>query len=138
MGLKKPSVLLAIFRRKGAEGTKTRIIHEDNKFFYPHQMSFLLDEEQPLVCFREDDANWVLITGDRVIASTKGNILSLPYTELTRVNLALQEEHKDNKTPVNFTRLILTMRNGESHIITVEKGKPYQGIFQLLHFAAGA
>ncbi|MBO9728662.1 MAG: hypothetical protein J7623_08500 [Chitinophaga sp.] len=136
---KKPSILLSIFKRKGEEGIKTRIIHEGNKSIYPLQLSFLLAAEQPLVCFREDDANWVLVTGDRVIASGKGEIVSLPYGELVTVNMALAEEYKDRvMMKTDFTRLVLKARNGESHLITLEKGKPYWGIFQLLHFAVGA
>ncbi|SKD09936.1 hypothetical protein SAMN05660461_5834 [Chitinophaga ginsengisegetis] len=133
----KPSTLLAIFRRKGGEGAMTKIISDDNKSDFLHQVSFLREGEQPLVCFKQDELNWLLITSDRIIEMGQGVSLFIPYSELVEVRIALHEEFKDSvMSKTDFTRLLLKDNSGRNYVIESEKGEPYKGIYQMLHFIA--
>lgn len=135
----KSSILLSIFKRKGAEGVLTKVISEENKVDFLNQMALLKKEEQPLLCFKQNELNWLLITSSRIIESKEGVILAIPFSELVEVNLAMQEEFKDGiMNKENFTRLVLKVATGKSYIINAEKGKPYQGIYQILHHIASS
>ncbi|WP_316838345.1 hypothetical protein [Pedobacter nutrimenti] len=129
----KSSVLLSIFRRKGAEGASTKILNEDNKLNFVNQISLLKDEEQPLLCSKQDELNWLFITNDRIIQANESEISSILYSELVEVSLAMQDEFKDGVVKKeDFTRFVLKDSKGRKHIVKVEKGKPYQGIYQML------
>ncbi|RFS19983.1 hypothetical protein DVR12_19855 [Chitinophaga silvatica] len=130
----KSSVLLSIFKRKGGEGPMTKIISDDNKQSFLNQISLLIVEEQPLICFKRDESNWLLITNTRIIEEKEGIRLAIPYCELVEVNLAMQEEFRDKvMNKKDFTRLVLKDTSGRSYIVRMEKGEPYQGIYQMLH-----
>lgn len=129
------SILLSIFKRKGGEGAMTKIINEDNKLNFINQIALLKAEEQPLLCFKQDELNWLLITNNRIIEEKEGIRLFIPYSELVEVKLAMQEEFKDRVTyKENFTRLLLKDNTGRKYIVKCEKGEPYQGIYQLLYY----
>lgn len=131
----KPSILLSIFRRKGGEGKLTRIINNENRPDFLHQLTFLQIDEQPLLCFKQDESNWLLITDDRIMEEKNGARLFIPYRELVEVSIALHEEHKNGVKDIrDFTCFVLRDIHGRNHIIKLEKGEPYKGIFQLLHY----
>jgi len=70
----------------------------------------------------------------RLITVKEGIMLALPYSELVEVSLALQEESQDRiMNKEDFTRLVLKDSSDRKHIVKCEKGKPYQGIYHLLH-----
>ncbi len=115
----------------------TKIINNENSPDFHHQFTFLKTGEQPLLCFKQDESNWLLVTGDRIIEEKNGATLFIPYRELIEVGIALYEEYKDgviDKTA--FTRLVLKDTNGKSYIIKSEKGEAYKGIYQMLHHVA--
>jgi hypothetical protein len=133
----KPSILLSIFKRKGGEGVMTNIISDENKRNYLSQIYALETEELPLLCFKQDELNWLLLTNNRVIEEIEGVKFVMPYSELIEVSLAIQEEFKDNVVnKEDFTRLILKDNFDNRHIIRTEKGKPFQGVYQILHHIA--
>lgn len=126
--------LLSIFKRKGGEGVMTKIISDDNKPDFLNQMSSLEAEEQPLLCFKLGELNWLLLTSNRIIEEREGVRFEMLYSELIAVSPAIQEEFKDrvvNKE--GFTRLVLKDSSDKRYIIRTEKGKPFQGIYQILH-----
>lgn len=130
----KSSILLSIFKRKGGEGVMTKIITDDNKLKFLNQITLLKAEEQPLLCFKQDELNWLLITNIRIIEEKEGVRLTIPYSELIEVSLAMQEEFKDRiMNKEDFTRLVLKDSSGRKYIVKSEKGEPYQGIYQILH-----
>lgn len=135
----KSSLLLSIFKRKGGEGALTKIISDDNKLNFLNQIAFLKTEEQPLLCFKQDELNWLLITNNRIVEEKGGVRLVIPYSELVEVSLAMQEEFKDRvMNKEDFTRLILKDSTGRKYIVKSEKGKPYEGIYQILHHIASS
>lgn len=133
----KSSVILSIFRRKGGEGVHTKIIDNENKSFFLNQIALLTGNENALLCFKQDDSNWLLVTSARIVQERDGVRLSIPYSELLEVNLALQEEFENGvRSKCDFTQLALKCSNGNKYIIRLEKGEPYQGIYQFLHYLA--
>lgn len=128
------SVLLSIFKRKGGEGLLTKIITDANKVDYLNQLLLLKESENALLCYKEDELNWLLLTTNRILEEKAGINLSIPFSELLEVNLAVQEEFEDKITSKeDFTRLVLRNRQGGRYLIKLEKGKPFQGIYQMLH-----
>lgn len=135
----KSSVLLSIFKRKGGEGVLTKIINNNNKSDFLNQVVSLRGNEEPLLCFKQDELNWLLLTSNRVLEEKEGVRLSIAFSELVEVNLAMQEEFKDQiMKKEDFTRLVLKDSNGREYIIKSERGKPYQGIYQVLHHIASS
>jgi hypothetical protein len=133
----KTSILLSIFKRKGGEGPMTRIVTEQNKPQYAYQFALLDENEGLLICFKEDDMNWIALTDGRLLGEQKGMRLSIPYSELSSVDLALMSEFKNNvKSKLDFTRLNLVTLQGNTYSITVEQGLSFRGIFQVLHHLA--
>lgn len=134
---KKSYVLLAIFRRKGGEGLFTKIMNEGNKFQYVNQLSNLSEDEEALICYKKNEHNWLLLTTNRIIAEYDDVKLSLLLSDLREVSPDLKGEAINwiiNRE--GFTRLLLKDFNGKDTIITLETGKPFQGMFQLLHYIA--
>ena len=130
-------ILLSVLGRKGGEGELAKIITDENKVNYPKQLEVLMKEEEPLLCFKEDEQNWILLSNERILIKQSEQEAVIPYSELIEVNLALEEEFADNVMDMrDFTRLVHKDRNGSKSIIKLEKGEPYQGVYQVLHFLA--
>jgi hypothetical protein len=130
----KSSVLLSIFKRKGGEGVATKIISDDNKQNFLKQITSLEEKDKPLICFKQDDSNWLLLTNIEIIEMKDELRLVIPYSELIEVSLAIQEEFKDKvKNKEHFTRLVLKDNSNKKYVIKIEKGDPFQGIYQMLH-----
>lgn len=94
----------------------------------------LEQDEKSLLCFKEDEINRLLLTNKRLVEKQAGIKISIPFSELVEASLAIQEELKNgilNKQ--DFTQLTLRDRKKNKYIIKVEKGKPYQGVYQVLH-----
>lgn len=60
-------MLLSIFKQKGWEGAVTKIINDDNKLNFLNQIALLEAQEQPLLCFKQDELNWLLITSNLIL-----------------------------------------------------------------------
>lgn len=132
----KSSILLSIFKRKGGEGCYTKIITTCNNTFFINQLKSLEEDEEALICFKQDELNWVLITNTRILQSCSNIKQFIEYTKIHKVYPALKDEFVDgifNKH--DFTYLTLEDSNNE-YRIKVEKGEPFQGIYQMLNFIA--
>lgn len=133
----KASVLLSVFKRQGGEGLLTKIITDENKADYLQQLMLLEINEKPLLCFKENELNWLLLTNERVLTAQAGVNTIIPFSELIKIDPALQEEARNGVANwKSFTRLVLLDQNGNRYIVSVEKGEPYKGIYQMLHYIA--
>jgi hypothetical protein len=131
------SILLSIFLRKGGEGTLTKIITDENKIEYLNQLRLLEENENALLCFKENERNWLVFTNKRIFGEQGDVKLSIPFSNLESVNLAMADEFNDkvyNKT--DFTRLLLKEKNGNQYLVKIEKGRPFQGVYQMLYYLA--
>ncbi|SEO61392.1 hypothetical protein [Mucilaginibacter sp. OK283] len=129
------SKVLSVFNREGAEGMATKIINEENSHKFSYALGFLKQEEHGLIICYKDLDNWVMITTERLLIMDKGMELFFSYSDIRTVDPAFQEEFKAGVRSVSdFTKLKLIDKTGGNHIITIEKGKPYQGLFQAIDF----
>lgn len=130
----KSSILLSIFKRKGGEGLLTKVVTDENKVNYSNQLVLLEEDENALLVYKEDALNWLLLTNKRIIEERAGLKLAIYFSELKDVNIALKEEFNDRViNQEDFTRLLLKDEKENSFLVKVEKGKPFQGLYQVLH-----
>lgn len=130
------SVLLSIFKRKGGEGSHTKIIDPSNIYKSLNTLNNDDDIENALIHYKKNESNWLVITTNKLIYMQNGHKINLPFQELLSVTIAVKEELKEYKKKDEFTRLNIIGRAGNSYIIQVEHGKPFNGIYQVLHHLA--
>jgi hypothetical protein len=131
------SVLISIFKRKGGEGQYTKMLNDTNRSNYLGPMSNLTEDESGLVICHEDDLNWFMTSNKRIFNMRNGELSIVSHPEVADVSLALEEEFKEKiKSKNHFTRLLMITTNGEKHILKIEMGLPYAGVYQMLHFIA--
>jgi hypothetical protein len=130
-----PRILLSIFKRRGAEGLKTKIIEKSNKIAYSGLLSKLEAEEKPLIICYWNNSNWILLTSIKLLVNDEGVKSSIFYDNIIRVIPALEEEFEHGVTDkTQFTRLKIEDKNHKAYILKLETGSPFQGIYQVLHF----
>ncbi|WP_336733956.1 hypothetical protein [Chryseobacterium sp. VD8] len=131
----KSLVYLSIFKRKGGEGIKTKIINIDNENQFKILFSHLSDQEKPLIILFENISNWTLLTNKKILINKQDKFSDIKINEIIEVRPALEEELKDGISNKNdFTRLKIKLKNQDYIIIDLEKGKPFEGLYQVLHF----
>jgi hypothetical protein len=129
------SIIVSIFKRKGAEGEYTKIISGRNQAHYSQYLPPLNKDEKGLIICLINAKNWLLLTSDRVLANIDGIVNDIPHKKIVNIAPALLEELNDGIFQKDsFTRLKLREHNGNEHILFLEKGKPYIGFYQALHF----
>ena len=132
----KPSILVSLFKRKGGEGQYTKIVSENN---LPESLvlsDFDSDEIGLIICYK-NDSDWFLLSNKRIRSRYEGDTADLNIQDLKEVTLAMQEEFKDGiRNKNDFSRLRITAKNGSSNLLYLEKGQPYEGLYQVLHFLA--
>lgn len=131
----KSSVYISIFKRKGGEGSNTKIIREENKMDYNSLFLQLNEGEKPLLIYFLNLLNYFLLTNKRIIIYQERQPIFLNLTDIIEVSPALQEEMNDRIfDKQKFTRLKIKIKNGEILLCKLEQGLPYEGIYQVLHF----
>jgi len=131
----KSSVYLSIFKRKGGEGDYTKIVNDENKNQYSDLMSRLGGNENPLIVYFKNILNWFLLTNNRILIMNEERFEVFNNLDIVDVRPAFEEELSDriiNKE--NFTRLKIKIKNNKEVVLSLEKGKSYEGIYQVLHF----
>lgn len=134
----KSSVIISIFKRKGGEGTFTKVINENNTLVYSSTYSHLIGSESPLIIYFHNDDKWILLTNERLLKKEDDVVSSFAFDDIKDVKMALSEEARigsfDKK---EFTYLRIYKKNNEFEVWEFEKGKPFQGFYQVLHFLCG-
>ncbi|MEM9077266.1 MAG: hypothetical protein AAGC43_09505 [Bacteroidota bacterium] len=133
----KSSVLKSIFRRNGEEGEYTKIIDDiDLSKEYIDKLSVPIKQNEiGVVLYYPGSANWVLLTNKRLLYQDNSVIKTINHSDIEKVSLALDIEYKTGvKNKNEFTRLLLMDKEEQIHLLTLEKGKPFQGFYQVLHF----
>lgn len=129
------SVIISLFKRKGAEGIFTHIINNSDIDNYDGVSSHILEGEIGLIICYKTNSEWWLLTDKRVIFTDKENCSYMLNSEISEVKMALHEEYKNGiMDKEKFTKISATDINNNNYIWTIESGKPYQGIYQVLHF----
>jgi hypothetical protein len=131
----KSSVYLSIFKRKGGEGDYTKIVNDENKNQYSDLLDRLVESENPLIVYFKNILNWFLLTNSRILIMNESNFEILSNSDIIEVLPALEEEFKDRIiSKENFTRLKIKTTDNVDIILSLEMGKSYEGIYQVLHF----
>lgn len=131
--MKHYSVLLSVFKRKGGEGVFTRIITPENLNNFIEPLSLIGKDERPLICYKKDKMEWLLLTDTRILQQNENLQIILPYSEIEHVRIALKEhadEHRKNHEL--FSLIEVKNVKGEKFIIRTEPGEPFRGIYQVL------
>ncbi|HRB70530.1 hypothetical protein [Flavobacterium sp. WV_118_3] len=133
----KSSIYISIFKRKGGEGLSTKIIMDIDNERYNSLFAQLEVNEKPLLIYFQSMLNWFLLTNSRILMSNEGQFTFLYLADIIEVHPALQEEMNDKiNDKQKFTRLKIKMKNGKYFVCKLEKGQPYEGIYQVLHYIA--
>ena len=129
------TVLLSLFNRKGGEGIFTKIITKENNFQYEDLLFHVESKEIGLIVSRKDLLSWVLITDKRVILCENGDVFKYHFKDIVEIRAALNEEFQDGILDKQmFSRIYLKTMDTKEHIIQIEPGLPFQGVYQVLHF----
>jgi hypothetical protein len=135
-GKYKTSLLIPKFLRYGGEGLFTKIITSSNKFQYVDLLQYLEKDETPLIAYRYN-LDWTLLTDKRILTMFNGSINIILNENLQAADMSLRDEFANGvKNKLDFTKIRLKDINDTELIITVEKGLPYSGLLQVLHFIA--
>ncbi len=107
-----------------------------NKLQFNSILEILEANEQGLIIYHENTTNWFLVTNIRVIFSQNNSVQSIFYIDFEEVRPAFKEDLKKGVIAADeFTKLLIKDKNKKEYIVSIEKGNPYKGIYQLLHFA---
>jgi hypothetical protein len=132
----KTSLLIPKFIRYGGEGLFTKIITSSNNFQYVDLLQYLDNDETPLIVYKYN-LDWTLLTDKRILTMFNGCINIILNENLQSADTALKDEFANGvKNQPDFTKISLKDINNTKFIITVEKGLPYNGLLQVLHFIA--
>ncbi|WP_025744139.1 hypothetical protein [Aquimarina pacifica] len=134
----KSSILVSIFKRKGGEGQYTKILNDSiDKKYSDLLSSQLTNNEKGLLIYYLDSSHWFILTDLRVINNNDMYFNIIENINIKKVSLAIEEEFKDGvRNKKDFTRLLITDHENQNHLLELEKGSPYEGIYQVLHFLA--
>lgn len=131
----KSSIYISIFNRKGGEGLNTKIIDNNNKNCYINLLNELIENEKPLIIYYKNTLNYFILTNFRIINYYSENQYIINLNDIIEVQLALKEEFNDRvMDKEKFTRLKIKTKSNDYFILNLEEGKPYQGLYQVLHF----
>lgn len=131
----KSSILLSIFNRNGDEGLFTSIITESNKFRFADILTFLNQDEEGLIIYRETGKNWVVLSNKSIITSVNKLVVKIQYSDMVYVTSDLKWQHNAHITDKNEWSMLLIKDNMDNEYqIQLEKGAPYWGMLQVLHF----
>ncbi|MCT4581763.1 MAG: hypothetical protein N4A35_10125 [Flavobacteriales bacterium] len=129
------SVLSSIFKRKGAEGDYTKIINSNTE---TQNLKIDLNSNEKAEVLFLKEKSFLLITDKRVLYNDHiHNMVEFSHESILKVKIALEEEYKiGNMNTDNFTKIKIIDNKEYDYIVEIEKGKPYNGIYQVLHFIA--
>ncbi len=131
----KSSIMKSLFKRKGEEGTFTKVIERDNENFYEkiYNKELKNNEKGVIICFFNEN-NWFLLTNLGIHINNEISVF-LAYSDIKEVRLAIEKEFENNITDKNFySNLLLIDNNNKEYVLNIESGKPFWGIYQVLHF----
>jgi len=134
----KLSLLVKKFSRYGGEGIFTKIITDANKPLYVDLLQYLEENELPLIVCKFNKSDWTLLTDRRLLIMINDDMNIILHENLIKADSPLRVEYENGvKNRLDFTRILLKdVSNNIEFIITLEKGLPYQGLLQVLHFIA--
>jgi hypothetical protein len=124
----------SIFRRKGGDGTYTRLF--DN--LDPSQRSTLLaqlklhESELPVIGSVQDSSNWLVLTTERLAWSIAGERQEIAANAVRDAMADLKQLQRSDQSKLGMRQLqVVTVGNGE-YSIELEPGGPLSGTWNVL------
>lgn len=128
------NIILSVFKRKGGEGGKTKIITNENidqyKYLYEKK---LIENETGLIIYYYSNDNWILYSNKRIIVLKSRDFFSIYYSEIAPLGSEklINAKQQDGKYPLVIYHL--KDKNGKNYVIDIESGEPFNGIIQILY-----
>jgi hypothetical protein len=128
------STWMSIFRRKGQDGTYTRLF--DN--LDPSQRSMLLDEfklresELPVIGSIQDSGNWLVLTTERLAWSIEGKCQEVATTVIRDATADFKQLQRSGHSKVETRQLQVVIMGDGEHSIELEPGAPLSGVWHVL------
>lgn len=132
--------ICSIFRRKGGEGRLT-MLYENLPDFerraLERKVALSVGEIPTLACF-ESDGCWCLLTNHRFVWQDMGRYHEVGIMQLRRVthdmHISVQRGQLDRSL---WRDLNIETTDGRRLTIQVEPGKPFLGLWSVLHWLCG-
>ncbi len=133
-------VLLSIFKRKGGEGVFTKIVNSENYNHYKNLFKWPSNsQETPLIVYFLDNSNWFFLTDNKISFTYNDCIVEIYHNEISDVRIAIEEEFRRREFDKSkFTIIEIKDKNLNKYLVSIERGLPFQGLYQVLHFIAGS
>jgi len=124
---------VSIFRRKGGDGTYTRLF--DNLDATQRSTLFavlkLRESELPVIGSVQDSGNWLVLTTERLVWSIRGERREVAANTVRDATADLKQlQRSDSKLEMRQLQVV-TMGDGE-YPIELEPGAPLSGVWNVL------
>jgi hypothetical protein len=133
------SVLLSIFRRKGGPGPNTLPFDGFPTHIQHHLMSqsSLLAGEEPVLASFRDPSEWVLVTTQRLVWSSKAGVMRIALLAIEDVTVDLKANAEMGaRTKKDLSQLIVKTAGRETHRLTIEPGPSFFAVWNVLKYFA--
>lgn len=131
------SVLASIFKRKGGEGPRTKLLTDENRHLYEATLRHLSEDEKGIIVYWDNEQNWILLSDQRLLVRSAGHLSSLPFSIITAIHPTYAPPAHEYGEKIQATRLKLFLLGGQSLILNLEDGHPFQGWFHVINYAKG-
>lgn len=126
--------LSAIFRRKGADGERTRLFDSldmDKKQVLMRSVA-LGDQELAVLGNVVDDNNWVCLTTERLVWSRNSCREMLRISDISDAVVDLHELQRKQESKASMRELLVVTFSGNRHSVFLEAGLPLSGVWHVL------
>lgn len=97
----------------------------------------LRNNEEPAIVSYQDEANWALVTSERLLWTEDAVPSSIPLSEVTDIAPVLPGENELDIGKADLSSLRLTTNRGFVYQLRVEPGRPFFGFWNVLRIATG-
>jgi len=124
----------SIFRRKGGDGTYTRLFDNLDR----SQRSTLLAEitlresELPVIGSIQDSSNWLVLTTERLAWSIGGEHREIAAGAVLDATADLEQLQRGDLSKLGMRQLQLVTMGGGQYLIELEPGGPLSGTWNVL------
>jgi hypothetical protein len=125
------NIILSIFKRKGGEGLFTKV----GNSAMPAPPVLLPINEDELIRYYEHENKWLIVSDQSLMANDDGTLVKLRHENIKQVVPDMSAEYaKGVHKTSDFTKLQIMDIKGTFYSVSMEAGKPYNGLLQLLSY----
>jgi len=126
------NVMSALFLRRGGNGVHAGLFEALDPFAttFLKQAVALNDGESEVIASWGDAHNWLLLTTERLLWEDSGSDGSVYLRDVVGVRPAAGDGHMRSKRLLQ--RLEVTTADSRQHILRIEEGAPFSGLWNVL------